>query len=61
MATQVATAAIPSDQVAKINQTLGYYESTVRPQLLSSVIAPTLLNLGQHLPLIGRQVEFPTK
>ncbi len=61
MATQVATAAIPSDQVAKINETLGYYESTVRPHLLSSAIAPTLLSLGERLPFIGRRVEFPTK
>ena len=61
MAAQVATAAIPSDQVAKINETLGYYETSVRPQLLSSAIAPTLLSLGEHLPFIGRHVEYPTK
>ena len=61
MATQVATAAIPTDQVAKINQTLGYYETSVRPQLLSSAIAPTLLSIGEHLPFIGRHVEYPAK
>ena len=61
MAAQVATAAIPTDQVAKINETLGYYETSVRPQLLSSAIAPTLLSFGEHLPFIGRHVEFPTK
>ena len=61
MATQVATAAIPADQVAKINETLGYYESTVRPHLRASAIAPTLLSLGERLPFIGRHVEFPTK
>jgi len=61
MAAQVATAAIPTDQVAKINQTLGYYETSVRPQLLSSAIAPALLSIGERLPFIGRHVEYPTK
>lgn len=61
IAAQVATSAIPSDQLAKIDQTLGYYESAVRPQLLSSAIAPTLLSIGERLPFIGRHVDFPTK
>ena len=61
IAAQVATSAIPTDQLAKIDQTLGYYESSVRPQLLSSNLAPTLLSLGERLPFIGRHVDFPTK
>lgn len=61
IAKQVATSAIPTDQLAKIDQTLGYYETSVRPQLLSSAIAPTLLSLGEHLPFIGRHVDFPAK
>jgi hypothetical protein len=61
MAAQLATAAIPADQVAKINETLGYYETSARPQSFSRTIAPTLLSLGEHLPFIGRHVEYPTK
>lgn len=61
IAAQVATSAIPTDQLAKVDQTLGYYESSVRPQLLSSAIAPTLLSLGERIPFIGRHIDFPTK
>lgn len=61
MATQVAKSAIPADQLAKYDQILGYYEGTVRPQLVASNIAPVVLRVGEPLPLIGRHVEFPTK
>src|SRR3954462_9797331 len=61
IAAQVATSAIPTDQLAKIDQTLGYYETSVRPQLLSSLVAPALLALGERIPFIGRHVDFPTK
>jgi uncharacterized membrane protein required for colicin V production len=61
LAAQVATAAVPADQLAKFDQTLSFYETTVRPQLLSSAIAPILLGVGEHTPLIGRHVQFPAK
>lgn len=61
LAAQVATAAIPTDQLAKFDQTLSFYETTVRPQLLSSAIAPMLLGIGEHTPVIGRHVQFPEK
>lgn len=61
LAKQAATTAVPADQLEKFDQGLAFYESTVRPQLLSSAIAPILLGVGQHAPLIGRRVEFPTK
>jgi hypothetical protein len=61
LAKQVATTAVPADQLEKFDQGLAFYESTVRPQLLSSAIAPLLLGIGQHAPVIGRRVEFPTK
>jgi len=61
LASQVATAAIPADQLAKFDQTLAFYETTVRPQLVSSTIAPVLLAVGEHVPFIGRHIEFPTK
>jgi len=61
MATQVAKSAIPADQLATFDQTLAFYESTVRPALVASVTAPIILGVGEHLPFIGRHVEFPTK
>jgi uncharacterized membrane protein required for colicin V production len=61
MATQVAKQAIPADQLATFDQTLGFYEATVRPALVASVSAPVLLSVGEHLPFIGRHVEFPAK
>ena len=61
MATQVAKSAIPADQIATFDQTLAFYESTVRPALVASVSAPMLLSVGEHLPFIGRHVEFPAK
>ena len=61
LAKQAATSAVPADQLEKFDQGLAFYESTVRPQLLSSAIAPLLLGIGQHAPVIGRHVEFPTK
>jgi len=61
MAAQVAKAAIPADQLATFDQTLAFYETSARPALLSSVIAPILLSIGERLPIIGRHAEFPAK
>ena len=56
-----AKAPIPADQLAKYDAALGFYESSVRPALLTSKIAPAILALGEHLPVIGQHVDFPTK
>ncbi|MEK7862092.1 MAG: CvpA family protein [Chloroflexota bacterium] len=61
MASEVATAAIPADQIAKFDATLGFYETTVRPALVGSVLAPILLAVGERAPFVGRHVEFPAK
>ncbi len=61
IATAAATAPIPPDQLAKYDRALGFYETLFRPALLASRIAPALLALGEHLPLIGQHVDFPTK
>jgi hypothetical protein len=59
MAAQAAP--IPTEQLAKYDAALGFYETSVRPALLSSKIAPAILALGEHLPLIGQHVVFPTQ
>ena len=61
MAVQVAKAAIPADQLATFDQTLAFYETSVRPQLVTSAVAPIVLAVGERVPLIGRHVEYPTK
>jgi hypothetical protein len=61
LAAQVTTQAIPADQLAQFDATLGFYESTVRPALLSSSLAPVILTIGERAPLVGRHVEFPAK
>jgi len=52
---------IATDQLAKYDAALGFYESSLRPALLSSKLAPALLALGERLPVIGQHVDFPTK
>ena len=61
IAAQAATSAIPAQQVAQFDATLGFYEDTVRPALVTSVLAPVIVGLGEHLPFIGRHVEYPAK
>lgn len=61
IAAQVATSAIPADQVAKYDQTLALYEDAIRPQLLHSVLAPAILAVGEHAPFIGRKVSYPAE
>ena len=61
MATQVAKSAIPADQVERFDQTLALYETQVRPQLITSALAPMILGIGERAPFVGRHVLFPEK
>jgi hypothetical protein len=61
IATIAATTPIATDQLAKYDAALGFYETTLRPQLLSSRIAPLLLSLGERLPIVGQKITYPTK
>jgi hypothetical protein len=61
IATEAAKAPIPAGELAKYDAALGFYETSLRPALLASRMAPALLALGEHLPLIGRHVDFPEK
>jgi len=61
MATQVVKQAIPADQLATYDQTLSFYEGTVRPALIASLLAQPILGVGERLPILGRHVDFPTK
>jgi hypothetical protein len=61
MAAQIAESAIPRDQLAKYNETLAYYEDTVRPQLLSSTLGPLMIRFGELLPVVGRPLSYPSR
>ena len=61
MATQVVKQAIPADQLATYDQTLSFYEGTVRPALIASLLAQPILGVGERLPILGRHVDFQTK
>jgi hypothetical protein len=50
---------VSSDQVAKVDAALGFYEHQVRPELLQSRIVPVLLAVGEKLPFIGRPATLP--
>lgn len=52
---------VATDQLAKFDATLAFYEQTVRPELLQSRIVPVLLVVGKSLPVIGRHAELPTQ
>jgi uncharacterized membrane protein required for colicin V production len=51
--------AIPLTRLGQYAQVINYYESTLKPQLKSSVLAPIVLRLGAHLPIIGRTATIP--
>jgi hypothetical protein len=61
LVTAATKAPIPTDQLAQYDAALGFYENTVRPSLVGSKLAPTLLAVGENLPVIGQHVDFPTK
>lgn len=61
LATAAAKAPIPTEELAKYDAALGFYENSLRPALLSSKLAPALLGLGERLPVVGQHVDFPTK
>ena len=61
IASAAQSAPIQTEQLAKYDAALGFYETSVRPALLTSRIAPAILALGEHLPVIGQHVVFPTQ
>ena len=61
LVTAAAKAPIPTEELAKYDAALGFYETSLRPALLSSRIAPALLALGEHLPIVGQHIIFPAK
>jgi hypothetical protein len=61
LAESATKAPLPSEQLAKLDSALGFYEGTLRPELLQSKIAPLLLSIGEKLPFIGRPATLPAR
>ena len=60
LADAAAKAPITAEQLAKLNAALAFYETSVRPAIVTSRIGPLFVGFGADLPLIGRRVEYPT-
>jgi hypothetical protein len=50
---------LPIAQLGDYAKAINYYEHTLRPELATSVLAPVVLKLGAHLPIIGRHATLP--
>lgn len=61
LARSASAVPVSSEQLARVDAALGFYENTVRPELLQSRIAPIILKLGEKLPLIGRPAALPAR
>jgi hypothetical protein len=61
LAGAASTRALPIDQLGQYARVIDYYERTLRPQLVSSQLAPVVLKLGARLPVIGRQATVPKR
>ena len=61
LAESATKAPLPSEQLAKLDSALGFYEGTLRPELLQSKIAPLMLSIGEKLPIIGRPATLPAR
>jgi uncharacterized membrane protein required for colicin V production len=46
-------------QLGQYAQVINYYESTLRPALATSRLAPVVIQYGARLPIIGRHVTLP--
>jgi hypothetical protein len=61
LAGATSTRALPIEQLGQYARVIDYYERTLRPQLVNSQLAPLVLRLGSHLPLVGRHATLPRK
>lgn len=50
---------LPITMLGEYASVINYYEKTLRPQLASSQLAPLVLQIGSHLPIIGRHATIP--
>jgi uncharacterized membrane protein required for colicin V production len=51
---------LPLTALGQYAQVITYYQQTLRPQLTSSALAPFVLRVGKHIPVIGRAATIPS-
>lgn len=61
LAQSAAETPLAREELAKLDSALGFYEGTLRPELLQSRIVPLLLSAGENLPIIGRPATLPAR
>jgi hypothetical protein len=59
LATVSSVHPVPLGQLGQYASVINYYERSLRPQLVGSQLAPLVLRLGAHLPVIGRHATLP--
>ena len=59
LASVSAVRPVPIAQLGQYAHVIDYYERSLRPQLATSTLAPLVLRIGAHLPIIGRHVTLP--
>ena len=59
LATVSSVHPVPFAQLGQYAQVINYYEHTLRPQLVTSQLAPLVLKFGARLPIIGRHATIP--
>ena len=61
LGSQAALRPVPFAALGQYAQALAWYEQELRPQLRGSRLAPLVLRLGAHLPVVGRPVKLPAR
>ena len=54
-----AAGTVPVANLGQYDAWLGFYENSVRPQLVGSTLGPLLLRLGEKLPIVGHHQSYP--
>jgi hypothetical protein len=56
---QAAAQPLQASALGDLGQMATFYDESVRPELARSRLAPLILDVGSHLPLIGHSVVLP--
>ena len=59
MQTDSSHGAVPVTSLGQYDGWIGFYENTLRPQLVGSALAPTVLAIGERIPVVGHHQAFP--
>jgi uncharacterized membrane protein required for colicin V production len=59
LVTDTSKGPVSADQLGSYDQALAIYQQQVRPQLVSSKLAPYVLQFGRDIPFIGHDLQMP--